>query len=225
MKENNKDYIFRTIQSYITDPPLVLAGTGISIPAGIPGMDELAKYLKSQLEEKYYSHTTWNSVLEKLNTGRGLEEALTGINIQGELLNDIVKATWQLVTEHDIAFFNEKVIGREMQPLGELISILMSTCDNSLNIITTNYDRYIEYCCDMYNIKIDNRFQGLYLKTLTTDDIKNKNILNLFKVHGSLDTFLDIESKESVCIPLQSRIQVDFFLILLHPEQINMKHY
>ena len=35
MKENNKDYIFRTIQSYITDPPLILAGTGISIPAGI----------------------------------------------------------------------------------------------------------------------------------------------------------------------------------------------
>lgn len=217
MKENNKDYIFRTIQSYITDPPLVLAGTGISIPAGIPGMDELAKYLKSQLEEKYYSHPTWNSVLEKLNTGCGLEEALTGINIQGELLNDIVKATWQLVTEHDIEFFNEKVIGREMQPLGELISILMSTCDNSLNIITTNYDRYIEYCCDMYNIKIDNRFQGLYLKTLTTDDIKNKNILNLFKVHGSLDTFLDIESKESVCIPLQSRIPSGFLPDIVTP--------
>lgn len=217
MKENDKEYIFRTIQSYITDPPLILAGTGTSIPAGIPGMDELARYLKSKFEEKYASDTIWQCVLEKLNSGYGLEEALTGISIQGELLNDIVKATWQLVTKYDIAFFNEKVISREMQPFGELLSILMSTCDNSLNIITTNYDRYIEYCCDMYNIKIDNRFQGLYLKTLTDDDIETKNVLNLFKVHGSLDTFHSIELKESICIPLQSRIPNGFLPDIVTP--------
>lgn len=217
MKEDNKDFIFRTIQLYLTDPPVVLAGTGASIPAGIPGMNKLAKYLRAKLNTKYNTNIQWNFVLDNLNSGKGLEEALTGINIENELLTDIIKATWQLVTKYDLKFFKEKVINREHQPLGDLLSILMSTYTNSLNIITTNYDRYIEYCCDIHNIKIDNRFSGTYLKTLTSDDLQFKNVLNLFKVHGSLDTFHSVELGESICIPLQNNIPDGFLPDIVTP--------
>ena len=65
----------------------------------------------------------------------------------------------------------------------------MSTCYNNVNIITTNYDRYIEYCCDICGVEIDNRFNGMYLKSLRTNELKKKDVVNLLKVHGSLDTF------------------------------------
>lgn len=217
MKENNKDYIFRKIQDYLTDTPVVLAGTGVSIPAGIPGMGELAKYLMSELNDKYCSDTNWNVVTEKLNDGAGLEEALTGLNIQGELLNDIVKCTWKLVSEYDLSFFKEKVITRVHQPLCDLITILMRTCTNNLNIITTNYDRYIEYCCDINNVKVDNRFEGLYLKVLNNEKLQDKNVLNLLKMHGSLDTFRSLVLKESVCIPLQNDIPDGFVPDIVTP--------
>lgn len=40
-----KEEIFNIIQEYTSNPPLILVGTGLSIPAGIPGMAELADYL------------------------------------------------------------------------------------------------------------------------------------------------------------------------------------
>lgn len=53
MEDKNKDIVFKTIQTYLTDTPVVLAGTGISIPAGIPGMNKLSKFLQDNLKVKY----------------------------------------------------------------------------------------------------------------------------------------------------------------------------
>lgn len=217
MENHTKNTVFKTIQMYLTDTPVVLAGTGISIPAGIPGMNKLAEFLQDNLKDKYAQNTNWCKISEKLDNGSDLESALTDINVKGELLTDIIKLTWKLVTEFDLNFFNEKVLLREWQPLCELLTKLMSTCYNNVNIITTNYDRYIEYCCDICGVKIDNRFNGLYLKSLSNGPLKNKNIVNLLKVHGSLDTFHSIETKENICIPLQYKIPNGFVPEIVTP--------
>ena len=48
----NKEEIFEKIQEYTSDIPLLLIGTGASIPVGIPGMAELANYLLDNLKLK-----------------------------------------------------------------------------------------------------------------------------------------------------------------------------
>lgn len=215
--EDKKDKLFKTVQAYTTDTPVVLAGTGISIPAGIPGMNKLSKYLQANLKDKYAENFNWCKISDKLDEGIDLESALTGVDVKGELLTDIIKLTWNLVTEYDLKFFNENVLARVRQPLCELIIRLMSTCYNNVNIITTNYDRYIEYCCDICGVEIDNRFDGLYLKTLNNDKLKKKDVVNLLKVHGSLDTFHSIETKENICIPLQYKIPSGFVPEIVTP--------
>lgn len=215
--EDKKDMVFKMVQAYTTDTPVVLAGTGLSIPAGIPGMNKLSKHLQSNLKEKYAENINWCKISDKLDEGIDLESALTGVDVKGELLTDIVKLTWELVTEYDLKFFHENVLSRVKQPLCELIIRLMSTCYNNVNIITTNYDRYIEYCCDICGVEIDNRFDGLYLKTLNTDELKKKNVVNLLKVHGSLDTFHSIETKENICVPLQYIIPRGFVPEIVTP--------
>lgn len=217
MEEKITDIVFEAVQAYLTDTPVILAGTGVSIPAGIPGMHELSEFLQNNLRDKYAQDTNWCKISEKLDNGIDLESALTDVHINGELLTDIIKLTWVLVTKYDLNFFNKKVLFREWQPLCELLTKLMSTCYNNVNIITTNYDRYIEYCCDICGAKIDNRFDGLYLKTLSNDTLKKKGVVNLLKVHGSLDTFHSADTKENICIPLQYKIPNGFVPEIVTP--------
>lgn len=217
MDNINRDSLFKEIQTYLTETPVVLAGTGVSIPAGIPGMNELSTFLQNEFKEKYKENTNWQKITNRLDEGIDLESALTGVDVKGELLNDIVNLTWKLVSDSDIKFFYENVISRTRQPLCDLLEKLMSTCYNSVNIITTNYDRYIEYCCDISGVKIDNCFDGFYLKTLSNRDLKKKNVVNLLKVHGSLDTFHSIDTNESICIPLQYEIPMDFIPEIVTP--------
>lgn len=73
----NKDDIFRTIQEYTTDVPLLLIGTGASIPVGIHGMPELANYLLDNLDSKYSSDKNWCDISKKLKSGIDLESAMT----------------------------------------------------------------------------------------------------------------------------------------------------
>ena len=212
-----KSTIFLTVQKYLNDTPLLLAGTGLSIPAEIPGMQQLAEHLQKTLNKKYKTDTTWSKISENLSNGIDLESALTDITIEEVLLSDIIKSTWSLVTDADLQFFHEKVIQYKSQALCTLLQKLTATCFESLNIITTNYDRYIEYCCDMCNFSLDNRFLGMYLKSAASDEPKAKDVINLFKVHGSLDTFYNIETKESVCIPLQKNIPNGFIPQIVTP--------
>ena len=88
----DKEQIFKTIQDYTSNPPLILAGTGLTIPVGIPGMWELAEYLQAQLDDKYKTNPTWVNVSNKIASGIDLETALSEDKLSIDLLNDVKNA-------------------------------------------------------------------------------------------------------------------------------------
>ncbi len=47
--------IYQQVQKAMSDVPMILTGTGATIPYGIPGMGKLAEYLIKNLEKKYRS--------------------------------------------------------------------------------------------------------------------------------------------------------------------------
>ena len=49
--QNNsiKDGIFRLIQKFLADPPVIIWGSGATIPYGLPSMDDLKHNLKFEL--------------------------------------------------------------------------------------------------------------------------------------------------------------------------------
>lgn len=213
----NKEEIFKTIQEYTTDVPLILIGTGASIPVGIPGMAELAQYLLDNLDPKYSSNTNWSEISSKLKNQVDLESALTSFRLDNELLCDIKRLTWELVSSADLKLFYEKVLFGKDLPLSILINKLIQPNPHHLDILTTNYDRYIEYCCDQIGVKIDSRYSGMYLKKTSQDGLKRRNVVNLLKVHGSLDSFSDLKTNESVSIPLQEKIPNGFIPEIITP--------
>lgn len=212
-----KEEIFRVIQEYTSNPPLILAGTGLTIPVGIPGMGALADYLRKQLDGKYKVDPSWINISDKISSGVDLETALSEDKLSFDLLNDIKTCTWELVNAADIKHFKEKHLFGNIAPFTKILGKFLSATGRHLDIITTNYDRYIEYCCDQYGIEVDNGYKGMYSKSLEMSFSKNRNNITLLKVHGSLDSFKDNLTNESISIPIQETIPRGFSPEIITP--------
>ena len=200
----NKDDIFKYIQKVVSNPPLILVGSGASASHGLPGMKELGNHLISSLSSKYKDNYSWNKFVENLNSGQDLETALSKLSLDNCIIDDIRKETWKLISVKDIDLFERVVFANEVLPIANLIKKFYQTRPKCVSIITTNYDRIIEYACDSVKLPICTGFTGLYLKDYR-DEFPNKDIVNIIKVHGSLDTFKDIHGV-SLNIPLMNKL-------------------
>ena len=58
---------YRCIQSCLSTKPLVITGTGASIPLGIPGMAELSTHLCDILDRKHSSDANWMTISARLH--------------------------------------------------------------------------------------------------------------------------------------------------------------
>jgi hypothetical protein len=101
----NKDKIFKLIQEYLLDTPLLLVGTGGTIPYGLPSMKELAEFLIGNLDQKYNGNKKWNSFVKNLKMDKDLESALSDVNLPNNIINEIVSETWKLVSSKDLDLF------------------------------------------------------------------------------------------------------------------------
>lgn len=211
-----KDKIFRLIQEYTESVPLILIGTGGTIPYGLPGMSQLADYLLKKLNAKYEEDEEWIKFSERLKKDIDLESSLTGLNLKDYIINDIVIATWELVSQADLNLLGRIISEKYEIPLSRLIKRFYQPHPQCVNIITTNYDRVIEYACDKVNIPVDTKFNGSYIKSLSGECFKGSKIVNLLKVHGSLDLFKD-ESNYVYSIPIQSELPNGFTPVIITP--------
>lgn len=212
----DKNMLFKMVQQYTEDKPLLLVGTGGTMPYGIPGMNKLTEHLISALGDKYKSDIGWGTFITGIKNGLDLESALTDINLKDAIINDIIMQTWSLVNEADMDLLAKILRNNEALPLSRLIKKLYTPEPQCVNIITTNYDRVIEYACDQFRIPTDVRFSGNYFKSFSNSGIKSKNIVNLIKVHGSLDMFKD-KDNFVYSIPLQRTIPSGFIPEIITP--------
>lgn len=198
--------IFIKIQKAVRDVPLILIGTGGTIPYGIPGMKELADFLIKELDAKYNTDEEWKIFATRLQAGKDLENALTDLNLSNKIIKDITCATWSLVSKDDLIILNQLIQNHIVLPLGKLFSKLYKATPQCVNIVTTNYDRLIEYSCDQMELPICTLFKGDYIRRHTTNiKVGCSKTVNIMKVHGSLDWFAD-NNKEVYAIPIQHEI-------------------
>ena len=195
-----RDAIFKAIQDLIRDIPLFVIGSGCSAPHGLPGMKDLGNHLLTQLDFKYRGEFCWDSFRENIEKGEDLETALSGVTLTREILNDVKRETWKLISEKDIALFDQILFDHKKLPLSNLLRKFYQTHPRKIDIITTNYDRLIEYSCDSIGIPVITGFDGCYQKRFT-GTFQPKGAVNLLKVHGSLDVFQDVHNI-TVSIPM-----------------------
>lgn len=201
-----REAVFNCVQRLVIDVPLILIGSGSSAPYGLPSMYELGQGLLTALNTRYEENPSWALFRSNIQEGQDLETALEKIALPPELLDDIRKETWHIVSKKDIELYYRVLFGNEKISLARLIKKFYQAHPQCVNILTTNYDRVIEYACDSVQIPLNTGFSGVYSKYYT-GEFSRKNAVNLVKVHGSLDVFKDAHDV-AVSVPLQNCIPV-----------------
>ena len=197
VKKISLDQIAKQAQKCFQSNPTLILGSGASMPHGLPSMGALKDYLLANVKPEVGDEADqWLLVRNALNHGNHLEEALEGKTMPKKLLEKIVAETWACVNEKDHAAFIETASNLTALPLGETLKCLFQTSNNEVNIVTTNYDRLIEYACNSVNIIFHAGFNPGYLQTWSADPKlnyqrgnKSERVVRLWKVHGSLDWF------------------------------------
>ncbi len=180
--------------------PVIVLGSGASIPHGIQGMNQLAEWLQKEIcAESENEIEAWQSIKKALEVGRALEAVLDEYGpLPDSLISKIVDSTWNFITRDDHALFLRAASGNEVFPLSRLLGGLFRSTNREINVITTNYDRVIEYASDIGRFVHKCGFLPGYVKRLYgsgnfTFQLGNQKAktVTIWKVHGSIDWFVD----------------------------------
>ena len=195
MLEEIPEKILKQAQNYYSRSPTIILGSGASAAFKMPSMGELADHLKNNISNSDLNESeksVWGEFCNELDAGTDLETALHNIHLSESLTTKVVLSTWKLLTPKDLSIFHESLSSPNFFPLGKILKHMFGSTISEINIITTNYDRLAEYACEQENIHYYNGFSHGYKKLpVAKDYLKCSRKVNIWKVHGSLDWFMD----------------------------------
>jgi len=221
----NFDTLLKQLQDWTNKVPLIILGSGASVPFGIPSMLELGAYLKNTLSfDNDIDNAQLESFKKVLDKNNDLEKTLLEIQLNNDILKSVIKATWKLITEADLKAYEQFVLKGKEIPLVVLLKHLLSTTDKKLSIVTTNYDRIAEYSASIAKAFIctgyAQNYVGHFSDSIHTNALSKiegyTGQVNIWKVHGSLDWF-ETPTKENIYLPLRSSIPQDYKPLIVTP--------
>ena len=179
IKDNmEKDNIHRLIQGYLKDPPVVIWGSGATAGFRLPSMQDLNGALKSQFPSFNESNNN-------------LEDEL-GKDKYKDNFSNMKALIYKNVRERDLKVLIDILKNpSKYEGIKKMIEKFLEPHPHIFNTITTNYDRVLEYVLAFYNINYVDGFSGRLLSVFDEElfDLKYKSIVQLIKVHGSLNWF------------------------------------
>jgi hypothetical protein len=219
------DSLIKLVQEWTNRVPLIILGSGASVPFGLPTMWTLGEYLKNNIsftdKEDQLQFGEFKTTLQKV---KDLESTLLQIQLRPNVLNAIINETWKLVNKQDFEVYNRLLDNATDYPLSELTRYLLATAKRKLSIVTTNYDRMAEYAASLSNAYICTGFAqnyfGHFSKNIHQYDLTKlsgyRGQVNIWKVHGSLDWF-KTKGDTDIHLPLQQNIPDDFKPLIVTP--------
>lgn len=174
---DKKDSVFKLVQKFLRTPPLIVWGSGATIPFGLPSMEDLNQVLQSKVDN-------FNCKNDNL-------EIELGKDIYKEQLPQIKQIIWDEVNNKDIAILKRIANNNvdEFNGIRLLIEKFIDAHPKVVNIVTTNYDRTLEYVMAYSGISYTDGFNGKTFSKFDDSLFKGREIVNLIKVHGSLNWF------------------------------------
>lgn len=217
--------ILKLIQLCISKIPVIVIGSGASAAYGIAGMTQLAEYLVDKIQPSGEEEVAWIEFKEHLNDGVDLENALHKVELSERLEREVILKTKDLILPKDIEIREKVVLNQIKMPLSKLIKHLNNTASPQIKIVTTNYDRLIEYAVDGAGIEYYSGFQGNYMQKFDgkLNNNRDSNKVEVLKVHGSLDWYSNSIS-EVLALP-DNLIERDSLLpVMITPGKRKYEH-
>lgn len=219
------DALLKQLQSWTNNVPLIILGSGASVPFSLPSMSALGDHIKNNVSfTDPDDQTQFNNFKALFDLNWDLETTLSGLQLRPEVLKQIIFKTWELVNREDLVAYEKFVLKDRSFPLAELTEYLLGTAGKKLSIITTNYDRLAEYAASLAKAFICTGYAQNYVGHFSNNIHANnlpalkgyKGQVNIWKVHGSLDWF-KTEDGEDIQLPLRHTIPNGFMPLIVTP--------
>ena len=213
------------MQSFLSDTPLIVLGSGMSASFGLPTMQALAEEICNHKND-FSGDETILDFFENIKSGIDLETALS---LDSQMLlsdkNIIRKIVWEYINTADRGYF-DRLLRNQFDgfSLIPLFKKLLDPTPHIIDVITTNYDRLAEYASDYVKANTVTGYEGTYYKTMELLESQTvlkrirarERTINIWKVHGSLDWFL-APTGELCAFPRQGTIPSSFYPNIVPP--------
>lgn len=187
--DDKLELLAKNIQTFLNNDTALLIGSGASIPYGLPSMSDLSNEIKNKLGLKYSSNIQWQKFVEELDRSDNLENTLNQIDLDDAIHQDIIWVVWELIESKDKDALSNILLNKNIPSLMNILQKFILKTDPT-NIITTNYDRLVEYACELSGGKINSGFTGDNIgRFIQSQNSSSKRMVNIFKVHGSINWF------------------------------------
>lgn len=175
--EEIKEKVFTIIQNYLKTPPVIIWGSGATVPFGLPSMNTLNGILKDNISE-------FDKNCENLEIELGKEKYY-------EVMPQIRNIIWHAISTVDNEVLQKLLTSNsdDFNGIKKLVEKISDAHPKVTNIVTTNYDRIIENVLSFHGIPFTDGFLGKELSLFDENLFSSKNIVNIVKVHGSLNWF------------------------------------
>jgi len=217
--------LLKQIQKWTNTIPLVVLGSGASVPFKLPSMWSLGDYLKKEISfDEEVNQILFEKFKDKFDETGDLEKVLTEVSLNTEVISKIVNTTWSFINEADLIAYDDIISRSDEIPLSKLIKHYLNTANSKLSIITTNYDRIAEYASSLAKAFIYTGYTQNHIGYFS-EDIKSNSLnklrgfngqVNILKVHGSLDWF-KTDSGDNLQLPLRRTIPEGFTPSIVTP--------
>lgn len=224
--------LLKQIQKWTNTVPLVVLGSGASVPYNLPSMWVLGNHLINTIHfSEDINKDSFEDFKRKFDETNDLERALTEANPNAEVVSKIVNATWSFINEADLTAYDYIICSTNDVPLSRLIKHYLNTANSKLSIITTNYDRIAEYASSLAKAFIYNGYTQNHIGYFS-EKIRNNQLnklrgfdgqVNILKVHGSLDWF-KTTNDDNVQLPLRRCIPDGFSPSIVTPGNSKYLH-
>ena len=188
----NIDTIKKLIQEFFQEGTVTIVGSGLSLAEGIPGMWELAKELQVKVPGMLSTpedEANWEAISNDLTSGVGLEQALHNTKPNSTVEECIRKVTAIYIGEAEKCLFEDVVRKGKQLRFSEYLQ-QFNIRNQSMAVITTNYDRLIEYACEVNDIMSDTLFVGRYISRFKPDESKYASCIGVHRKPGKRQKLL-----------------------------------
>lgn len=168
-----KDDVFKLVQKFLKSRPVIIWGSGATAPYGLPLIDDFREDLRSELGG--------------IDSNVNLECALGKIEDEKKVnrIRDVVK---RKVLKSETACLNKFIRNEDyLLPVTKMIKKFYNVQPQKIDIVTTNYDRVLEYAISKSGYKYTDGFAGHALSKFDGHSFGKNKTINIIKVHGSLN--------------------------------------
>ena len=208
LTEAEFDELKRHCQAQFSDGLVIIIGSGLSCAEGLPGMGELAAYLRSAVDTQVDPEDAadWDAISELIRT-KSLEPALLELPPGPRLQGVIASVTASFIGARERTTIEEVFNGSRTLRLTRLMKHVLKA-ELGIPIITTNYDRLVEIAVEEAGLGVDTMFVGDFAGSLNAQEARFSHCRGVTypkaravklqfraravvsKPHGSLDWYL-----------------------------------